>query len=73
MDDGLADHGVAVVVAIDVPVVHEENWVAINDYLKVEFKIGLYKTHKLSKACLHVITNLVLNHLTHHEHNYKKG
>ena len=36
MDDGLADHGEAVVVAVDVPVVHEQNWIPVDDYLKIE-------------------------------------
>ena len=36
VDDGLADHGEAVVVAVDVPVVHEQNWIPVDDYLKIE-------------------------------------
>jgi hypothetical protein len=34
MNDGLADHGVSVVVAVDVPVVHEQNRRAVENDLR---------------------------------------
>jgi hypothetical protein len=35
VNDGLADHGVAVVVAVHVSVKHEENWMIIENHLKI--------------------------------------